>query len=425
MPLKMRVLRLAVLMAFIATTTARADVFRLLDDDQQAAQARIDLFQQATNEIDALYFLARNDRVTLAALAMLRDARRRGVEHVRLIVDANYQHIPKPVLGYLRDEGVEIKVYHPLTLRHPLWVFYRMHEKVVVVDGKRYITGGRNLAESYFGLAKRKHNYIDRDVYVEGPSAAEAERHFENLWSSRHVADLNVTVTPAEKAEAERLLASAVDQLRGGKVLDFDTKRDWSAGQKQIAGVDFLHDPIGNNDSPRVGERLAAVLEGAKSSIEIESPYLVPPRSFRALIDKKLKEGVKVMIITNSLASNDGFLTHVAYLKYRRHLIRSGVDMREFKGPDHLHAKSAVVDGKIALVGSYNIDPRSENLNTEVMSVAFDEDAARRLHESMNAHAKNSWRVGVRRERSAAPSRVMAFKMWAVRLLLPFVEPQL
>lgn len=410
----------AVLFLVLIATTARADVFRLLDDDQQAAQARVDVFQQAKHEINALYFLARNDRVTLAALALLRDAHRRGVTDVRLIVDANFQHIPKSVLGYLSDEGVQIKVYHPLTLRHPLWLFYRMHEKVVIADGARYITGGRNLAEGYFGLAKR--NFVDRDVYVEGPSAADADRHFQNLWTSRHVADLSVRITPEERVQAVRLLDGALDDLQRGGFVRLNTNDDWSAGQKQIGGVDFLHDPIAPGDGPRVGERLTEVLETAKESIVLESPYFVPSRAFLKLIDKKRAEGVHVTIVTNSLTSNDGILPHVAYLKYRRHLVRAGVDVREFKGPDCLHAKSAVVDGRIALVGSYNIDPRSENLNTEVMSVAVDEDVARELLAAIDAHAAQSWKIGPRGQRT---SRALSLRMWAMRLLLPFVENQL
>src|SRR5882672_5638402 len=152
------------LLLLLAALPLHADVFRVLDDPRDAVQVRVDLIQQATKEIDALYFLARNDRITMTALSLLRDARRRGVGNVRMIVDANFQHIPKPVLAHLSDEGVQVRVYHPLTMRHPSWLFRRMHEKVVVVDSERYITGGRNLAESYFGLAKR--NYIDRDVYV-------------------------------------------------------------------------------------------------------------------------------------------------------------------------------------------------------------------------------------------------------------------
>src|SRR5687767_2859513 len=91
-----------VLLALV--TPASGDVFRILDDDREAAQARVDLIQQAGREIHALYFLARNDRITFTALALLRDARRRGVPSVRLIVDANFHRIPKGVLAHLREE---------------------------------------------------------------------------------------------------------------------------------------------------------------------------------------------------------------------------------------------------------------------------------------------------------------------------------
>src|SRR5256885_15505258 len=102
--------------------SANADTLRLLDDPREAAQARVDIIQTARFEIDALYFLARNDRIALAALALLRDARRRGVADVRLVVDANFQHIPKAVLAHLSEEGVQVRVYHPLTVRHPSWI---------------------------------------------------------------------------------------------------------------------------------------------------------------------------------------------------------------------------------------------------------------------------------------------------------------
>ncbi|HJT16420.1 MAG TPA: phospholipase D-like domain-containing protein, partial [Thermoanaerobaculia bacterium] len=148
----------------LIASVARADVFRILDDPRDAAQARFDVIQQAQNEIDAVCFLARADPVTLTTLALLRDAHRRGVANVRLVIDANFLHVPKSVLADLQDEGVQIRVYHPITLRHPLWLFTRMHEKVIVVDGRRYIAGGRNLAGAYFGMAK--FNYVDRDVYV-------------------------------------------------------------------------------------------------------------------------------------------------------------------------------------------------------------------------------------------------------------------
>jgi putative cardiolipin synthase len=406
------------LLALALAVSLRADVFRVLDDPREAAQARVDIIQQATKEIDAVYFLARNDRITMVALALLRDARRRGVGSVRMIVDANFQHIPKAVLAHLSDEGVQVRVYHPLTLRHPSWLFRRMHEKVVVVDGARYITGGRNLAEAYFGLAKR--NYVDRDVYVEGESAAEADRHFEELWESKDVTALHVRVSEHEKEKAARVLDDAACKLAG--FVSLDTQRNWSEGKHDIEDVEFVHDPL--NDGPRLTARLTEIIDGARSSVVIESPYLVPTPGLLELLQKKIRDGVRVQIVTNSWRSSDGLLPYVGYLKYRRRLRHAGIDLREYKGPDWLHAKSMVVDGRTVLVGSYNVDPRSQNLNAEAMCIAEDDEAAQELLASIGAHANNAWVVGTREHRLPI-SRAARLRAWALRLLLPLFERQL
>ena len=417
------VMRTAVALLVICITyPAAADAFRILDDPRDAAQARVDLLQQAESEIHAMYFLARNDRITQVALALLRDARRRGVNDVRLVVDANFHRIPKAVLAHLRDEGVQVRVYHPFTLRHPSWLFRRMHEKVVVVDRERYITGGRNLAEAYFGMAKK--NYVDRDVYVEGESAIDADRHFEKVWASAHVADLKVRVSDEEKQAAARVLDAALCD----RSVQLDTGRDWSEGARDVDTVNFWHDPV--DDGTRVAVRLADAISRAKTSIVIESPYLIPSKGLLALLERKLKEGVYVQIVTNSLRSTDGVLPQAAYLKYRRRLARAGIDVREYKGPDPLHAKSVVIDGRIALIGSYNLSNRSEYLNTEVMCMAEDEEVAQALLESIDAHLENAWTVRgngkpVRLARDPSVSRVRTFGAWAARLLVPIVEGQM
>jgi phosphatidylserine/phosphatidylglycerophosphate/cardiolipin synthase-like enzyme len=413
----------------LLAASLHADVFRILDDPGDAAQVRVDLMQQARRKIDAVYFLARNDHVTLTALALLRDARRRRVGPVRLIIDANFLHIPKAVLAHLLEEGVQIKVYHPLTLRHPTWIFRRMHEKVVIVDAERYITGGRNLAESYFELSK-KMNYIDRDVYVEGPSAAEADRHFEALWDSRDVADLRVHVREGEKRRAAMLLDDTLDNLGCGGFVRLNTGNEWSTGEKDIADVHFLHDPLVDGDGPRVGVRLVDIIASAKRSIVIESPYLVPSKSLLELLERKVADGVSVLIVTNSLRSADGVLAQAAYLKYRRRVARAGIDVREYKGPDSLHAKSIIVDQRTVLVGSYNVDPRSHNLNTEVMCLANDEDVARRLLDLIEVHIRNAWRIDgdgrAPRGEHFPGRRAKSFRAWAARLLLlPVIEGQL
>ena len=136
-----------------------------------------------------------------------------------------------------------------------------------------------------------------------------------------------------------------------------------------------------------------------------------------------------MLIVTNSLRSADGVLAQAAYLKYRHRVARAGIDIREFKGPDSLHAKSIVIDARIVLVGSYNVDPRSQNLNTEVMCMADDPETARDLLQSIDVHVRNAWRVDIdgRAPREVFPGeRAKSFRAWFARvLLLPVIEGQL
>ena len=131
-----------------------------------------------------------------------------------------------------------------------------------------------------------------------------------------------------------------------------------------------------------------------------------------------------MQIDTNSLRSTDGVLPYAGYVKYRRRLVKHGVDVREFKGPDTLHAKTLVLDGRTALVGSYNIDPRSQNLNAEVMCVVHDETIARRVLASIDRHLQNAWTVAVHEHRVRVP-RAWRIRAWAARLFLPLYERQL
>jgi putative cardiolipin synthase len=238
------------------------------------------------------------------------------------------------------------------------------------------------------------------------------------------VVALRVRVNAEEKERAADRLESVLDELVREQFIALDTACDWSIDRHDAGTVRYLHDPLRRGEGTRVGVRLAEVIESAERSIVIESPYFVPTKSLRKLLEKKSAAGVKVLVLTNSLRSTDGLLPQAAYLKYRRGLVRAGMDMREFKGPDPLHAKSILVDGRVAMIGSYNIDPRSRYLNSEVMCVAADERVARELRSAIDAHLENSWRI----ERHAHGPRVstaMSIRLWGARLLLPLIEPQL
>jgi putative cardiolipin synthase len=400
---------IALSLVVLLAAAARADIVRILDKDQQAAQARVDLIRSAKDRIEVLYFIAKDDRVSAAMLQLLRDARRRGVS-VRMVIDGTFRRIPKGILAHLRDEGVVIRTYHPFDLRHLNWIDHRMHDKLIVVDGKRYITGGRNLDESYFGLSP-KINYRDIDIYVDGDSAVDAERRFEQVWDSKDVAALHGHVTRRAKRDATEHLGDSLNEMVRSKFIDLGTPRDWSEGALHDGPVKFV---AGHG----IGVYLTPLMAAAKESIVIESPYFIPPRFLRELLLKKLADGVRITVVTNSVRSTDGLLPQVGYLKYRGSLARAGIDFHEYKGPDCLHGKVILVDGRIAMVGSYNIDPRSEYLNTEVMAIAENEELARDLQQLIDRHIDNAWTI------QTAP-QAPALRLIAIQMLMPILEHQL
>jgi putative cardiolipin synthase len=179
-----RILFALLLELICLAATGRGDVLRILNDHQAAAQARVDLIQQAQFQIDAAYFGVGNDHLACAFLALLRDASERGVK-VRLIIDALNNRIPVTLQAYLIKEGIEIREFHPVQICRPLEVNQRMHDKVLIADASQMIVGGRNLDSRNFGLAKR--NYVDCDVYVRGEAALQANGYFQNLWCSNEV----------------------------------------------------------------------------------------------------------------------------------------------------------------------------------------------------------------------------------------------
>jgi len=436
---------------------ALADVFRILDDDREAAQARIDLVRQARLTLDAEYFIVENDQVSLVGLALLRDAARRGVA-VRVIVDGSFNRMSRAIQAYLVTEGVEIKEYHPFRLTKPRWWTRRLHDKLLVADGERMLTGGRNVANPYFGFGGR--NYVDRDALVVGRAAADARAYFHDLWYSGEVrrtrlGDYGLSVRDARCEDlplqddrwrctvrrksaasalrrAEQRLDEAMAALRTALWVGWDAPTDWTEGLRDVGEVRFLHDPVGRKGDERgIGNELLDLLRSASDSLVIESPYLVPSKAFLRGLRDVLGRGVTVRVLTNSLNSTDNLLAQAGYVGKKQKLVEMGVEIWEFRGPESMHAKSAVTDGSTSIIGTFNLDPRSEYLNTELAVVATDAGLAERLRASMDAHLDEAFRIGPdgkpvgEAKRYPGASRLKIFKLSLLRLLAPFIHRQI
>jgi len=421
------------LLCLASSRPAAADRVRFLAADREAAEARVELVLAAREELLVSAFIFGDDPFTLTSLALLRDAARRGLR-TRVLVDAQWNKIPRAVQAHLLEEGVELREFHPFRFDRLSWILRRMHDKLIVADGRHLLAGGRNVESPYFGLGRqvRRRNYLDLDLLVAGDAATAARQYFHLLWSSRHVSEVGARASVAERRQA----AARLDRHQSW--LEARIAEAWANCDREppllteVGPIRFLHDPIGRRRrTGAVGPGLRDLLGAARRSVVVESPYLIPSRSLRASLRAALDRGVKIRILTNSLATTDNLLAQSGYVGHRRELVRSGVELWEYSGPECLHTKAAVIDGETVIVGSYNLDPRSERWNSEVALVARDRTLAATLAASFDRHLERAWRIDSRGypEGSETPfpgvSRSKVRKLRLLRLFTPFIRGQL
>lgn len=423
--------------------------FFLLHAAHEAAQARADLIRSATASIETSYYWIGDDRIGAWYLSLLKQAALDGVR-VRLMIDAAHNDVPPDVQRHLVACGVQIKEFHPHFTGHPGWWNRRMHDKTLIVDDCQMVVGSRNMLDSHFGLARL--NYVDRDAYICGPAAAHARRYFDCLWNCDQVrcCDFRDTVSQ-EMRQRKAVLSGEVPGSGGttgavcpevwlalgdnlvlcGRPIECQP-HDWCAAACPTCATCFVYDPCGVKGHPRgISAQLLNFLGNARASIVLETPYFVMSHDERRALAAALSRGVHVTLLTNSLASTDHTLVAAEFRNQLHWLLSRGVELWELAGPDHLHAKTAVVDGAAVFVGSYNFDPRSELLNTETGVIVHDAGVAAWVLESIGDHLARSYPFGPdgrslvdgSRHPNAPCGRIIA--MQPLRLLAPLLRKSL
>lgn len=373
-----------------------------------AFTARIATIRAAEVALDVQYYIWQSDTAGLILLDELRAAAERGVR-VRLLLDDNgITGLDGHLAALDAMEAVEVRLFNPFILRTPKWLGYafdffrlnrRMHNKSLTADGAVSILGGRNIGDLYFGLGEGM-QYIDTDVMVAGQAAFDVTADFDRYWASRsaHLAD-RILPDPAEdalshlSAEAQRLSLTAEGQRYGDRLREANIVRQIGDGQVSVEWTDVTlvsDDPakgLGRaHNSDLLFPQLMELLALPSRSVDLISAYFVPGRQFTQALSDLEARGVRVRILTNSQDATDVILVHSAYIKYRPELLRSGVELYELKpslasdaeaedatgsSRASLHSKTLLIDGKQMFVGSFNFDPRSLMLNTE-MGVLID-----------------------------------------------------
>lgn len=389
---------------FTGFTNAYADVVKIVDNAKEAYELRLQLIKKAQHEIQLSYFIFSDDESSIDLLAALRAKLHEGVR-VRIMVDDLFNDIPKYIGTVLIDEGLEIRNFNKFSLFNlKRTINNRMHDKLLIVDQEMMIIGSRNIENNYFGKAKK--NFFDRDLLILGDGPKTASEYYNNLWEADHTTNFKIAKLYVKDPNDGRykyywrslrkafgILTKKMHEFRQ-REYSFDIEK-YIDEAVEVEGVDFAFETISSVKDSQKGttKRLYKLLKFAQNSIVIDTPYLVLTDRLERIFRKRIKEGVKIRILTNSLASTDGLLPQAAYLNHRLNIVSMGIELYEYSGEDSFHAKSIVIDKQIAIVGSFNLDPRSENLNTETVAVINDIKVADLLLKSMNANLESSYKI--------------------------------
>ena len=404
---------------------------------RKALEARLALADLAERSLDLQYYIWDADiSGHLLADRVIRAADR-GVRVRVLLDDLCIVDRDTAIAQLSAHPNIEIRAFNPFRGRSNRWrdfltdpsrVNRRSHNKVMIADNAIVIVGGRNIADHYFGVHGES-NYRDLDTVAVGPVVRDASAVFDDFWNSAFAVPYAAFVdTPPTRAECRRRnrgdaredgerAAPVPHRRRGGRPHGRDGGRPRRAHLGAGAGPLRPPEKAQDKTSHRIFSALDALVSNAQTEVLIENAYFVPRDHGVELVAALHARGVRVRVLTNSLASNDVVAVHSGYQKYRDDLLENGVEIYELR-PDStmeqlrwsglssksragLHAKAMVVDRRYVVVGSYNLDPRSADINTElallVDSPAFAEMVAEFFDDGVKP--ENSYRVTLERGR--------------------------
>ena len=368
-----------------ATSKERHEIV-VLNDGTLSLYKRLKLIEQARRSIELEFFIYNVDEASRLLTQALVARAQAGVK-VRVLVDfsAPVFQLKPAYAEFLRKHGVEVRYYNTSAAYRLVSIQHRSHRKLLIVDGASVITGGRNIGNEYFDLDER-YNFLDTDMQISGPIVPHIVKSFDHYWGSS--LSLGAESLGADSAAKELEKAKEFLSLRESdkKTMEnvFAKGEQLSQASKahECTDIEFVTDfPNHGASNRRVFEAVARELKSARTEVVAESPYFVIReggfRELEALANRK----VKLKVLTNGLASTDAFYTVASLFLNVDRVAETGLELKGFEGRGKddrrwgLHSKRAVIDGTTVMVGTYNIDPRSANLNSELVVICRDQPA--------------------------------------------------
>ncbi len=410
-----------------AASAKNDSAFALVGSAELAFTSRMTLIKAAQKTLDLQYYAIHADETTERLFDALKEAAARGVRVRMLLDDFNTAGKNAQVLKLGFEKNIEMRLFNPLPSNRAssLWRIVsslsdaarlqrRMHNKIFVADNALAITGGRNLGDTYFGQSDGV-NFVDIDVLTAGRITRDLSSSFDNYWNNPQAFPVQSLMTEKEIDAIKPKAAPAADGLVSTAVAATTRQNTattttttalpdatnlalltwtWAASamlvdkpSKIAADVDSVEEA---QDTAVDG--LLSLMAQAKADLLVVSPYFVPGALMMQQFADIRKRGIRIRVLTNSLASNDAVAAHAGYARYREALLGLGIELYEMRSEQRgtiasfgagsgstgrsggqsrasLHAKAVVIDDRLLVVGSMNLDLRSKLQNSEIAVV--------------------------------------------------------
>lgn len=379
---------------------------RSLPDAHEAFAVRVLLAKAAQKTLDIQYYIWRNDTTGGLMLQAIKEAADRGVR-VRLLLDDNgITNLDTALVTLDQHPNIQVRLFNPFVLRKPKILGYlfefsrlnrRMHNKSFTADNMATIVGGRNIGDEYFG-ATNDILFADLDVLAIGEVVNDVSVDFDRYWSNELAYPIrsivqNLSTYDLDNTDLTRLNPKLPDRREDYiKVISrTEIIQNLLGGE---LGVEWVHTEMVSDDPAKASGKaqkrdlftyqLSRAIGTPTSQVDLISPYFVPTKTgVDSFIELMQNEGLSIRVLTNSYEATDVAVVHAGYIKWRKKLLANGVELYELKkqssgdlkksgigrfgsSGSSLHAKTFSIDHDRLFVGSFNFDPRSANLNTEL-----------------------------------------------------------
>lgn len=404
--------------------------FALIRDGRVAFVARAALTELAEKTLDLQYYIWEPDSTGRILANQLLEAADRGVRVRLLVDDINMAGRDADLAAIDAHPNIEIRLFNPFANRGARVldfaidlnrVNHRMHNKVMVMDNAVAIVGGRNIGNHYFGVATDA-NFRDLDIAAAGPIVRDVSDVFDDFWNGEWSVPIDALVERSYRQADLEQVRAVLDERIAEDPYPYSLEEDIGAFKSQLVsirdrliwapGIIVWDDPnalAGGAAHGEIIKGLARKLDTLQDELLIESAYFVMKQAAVDKLQELEERGVSVRVLTNSLASNDVIAAHAGHAKRRKAVIEAGVDLYEYR-PDSqinkssvwmgeskaaLHTKALVFDRESVFIGSFNLDPRSANINTEAGLYVESPELAAQVIDYMDAGVRpeNSYHV--------------------------------